>query len=92
MTVPPSKSKFPEVDQADASAELAIIYNDIQFTLRVPWVAFAIRVMSQFPAFVPAAWAVLKPQISTLYAEKGGDLVREASIIPGPPPDRKSVV
>src|SRR5258708_9496107 len=42
--------------------------------------------MSQFPAFVPAAWQVLKPQISTLYAEKGGDLVREASIIPGPPP------
>src|SRR5258708_21089752 len=42
--------------------------------------------MSQFPAFVPAAWQVLKPQISTLYAEKGADLVREASIIPGPPP------
>ena len=29
---------------------------------------------------------MLKPQISTLYAEKGADLVREASIIPGPPP------
>jgi len=42
--------------------------------------------MSLFPAFVPAAWKMLKPQISTLYAEKGADLVREASIIPGPPP------
>ena len=86
MTVLPPISKFPEVDHADASGELAEIYDDIQFTLRVPWVAFAIRVMSQFPAFVPAAWQTLKPQISTLYAEKGADLVREASIIPGPPP------
>ena len=73
-------------DQADAGGELAKIYDDIQFTLRVPWVPFAIRVMSLFPAFVPAAWQMLKPQISTLYAEKGADLVREASIIPGPPP------
>ena len=43
-------------------------------------------VMALFPAFVPTAWQMLKPQISTLYAEKGADLVREASIIPGPPP------
>jgi hypothetical protein len=86
VTALPPISKFPQVDHADASGELAKIYDDIQFTLRVPWVAFAIRVMSQFPAFVPAAWQMLKPQISTLYAEKGADLVREASIIPGPPP------
>jgi Halocarboxylic acid dehydrogenase DehI len=86
VTVQLPISKFPQVDHADASGELAKIYDDIQFTLRVPWVAFAIRVMSQFPAFVPAAWQMLKPQISTLYAEKGADLVREASIIPGPPP------
>lgn len=86
MTALPPISKFPEVDHADASGELAEIYDDIQFTLRVPWVPFAIRVMSLFPAFVPAAWQMLKPQISTRYAEKGADLVREASIIPGPPP------
>jgi Halocarboxylic acid dehydrogenase DehI len=88
MAALPPISKFPQVDQADASGELAKIYDDIRSTLRMPWVPFAIRVMSQFPAFVPAAWQALKPQISTLYAEKGADLVREASIIPGPtPPD-----
>jgi hypothetical protein len=79
-------SKFPQVEYADASGELVKIYDDIQFTLRIPWVPFAIRVLSLFPAFVPAAWQMLKPQISTVYAEKGADLVREASIIPGPPP------
>jgi hypothetical protein len=88
MTVLPPIPKFPEVDHSDVSGELAKIYDDIEFTLRAPWVPFAIRVMSLFPAFVPAAWQMLKPQISTLYAEKGADLVREASIVPGVlPPD-----
>jgi Halocarboxylic acid dehydrogenase DehI len=86
MKVFPPITKFPEVDQADASGELAKVYDDMELTLRAPWVPFVIRVMSLFPAFVPAAWETLKPQISTVYAEKGADLVREASIIPGPPP------
>ena len=86
MTVHAPIAKFPEVDQADATGELAKVYDDIELTLRVPWVPFAIRVMSLFPAFVPVAWQMLKPQISTVYAEKGADLAREASIIPGPPP------
>ena len=86
MTAPPPLPKFPEVDHGDATGGLAEIYDDIQFSLRVPWVPFAIRVMSLFPAFVPAAWQASKPQVSTRYAEKGADLVRAASIIPGPPP------
>jgi hypothetical protein len=86
VTVLSPIAKFPEVDQADASGELAKVYDDIELTLRAPWVPFAIRVMSLFPAYVPAAWRMLKPQISTVYAENGADLVREASIIPGPPP------
>jgi hypothetical protein len=86
VTAPPPLPKFPEVDHGDATGELAEIYDDIQFSLRIPWVPFAIRVMSLFPAFVPAAWQASKPQVSTRYAEKGADLVRAASIIPGPPP------
>ena len=86
MTAFPQISKFPQIEQADAAGELAQIYDDMQSTLRFPEVPFAIRVMSQFPAFVPAAWQMLKPQISTLYAERGADLVRDASVIPGPPP------
>ncbi len=54
--------------------------------MRLPWVAFAIRVISQFPAFVPSAWAALKPNITTRYAEDTADMIRAASILPGPPP------
>jgi hypothetical protein len=86
VTVLPSIANFPQVERADASSELARTYDDIEFALRIPWVPFAIRVMSLFPVFVPAAWQAVKPQISTAYAEKGADLVREASIIPGPVP------
>ena len=86
VTVHAPISKFPEVDQADVSGKLGDIYADIESTLRVPWVPFAIRVISLFPDFVPAAWQMVKPQMSTVYAEKGADLVRGASIIPGPPP------
>ncbi|MBB3148484.1 hypothetical protein FHS21_004932 [Phyllobacterium trifolii] len=84
MTQRPILAKFPQVDHHEASGELAAVYEDIHNTLRVPWVAFGIRVMSQFQHFIPEAWAALKPQISTRYAEEGADLVRLNSIIPGP--------
>ena len=45
--------------------------------------AFAIRVLSQFPHFVPTAWAAFKPRISTRDAEHAADLVRQAAIVPG---------
>ncbi len=77
---------FPQVDHHQASGELARVYEDIHCTLRLPWVAFAIRVLSQFPHFVPTAWAALKPQISTRYAERGADLIRQAAIVPGASP------
>jgi hypothetical protein len=79
-------TKFPQVDHHEATGELRAVYDDIHATLRVPWVAFAIRVMSQFPAFVPSAWAALKPNIATRYAEDTADMIREAAIVPGPPP------
>jgi Halocarboxylic acid dehydrogenase DehI len=88
MSTMPVISKFPQIDHDEVTGELAEIYEDIHATLRVPWVAFGIRVMSQFPAFVPAAWRALSPAISTAYAEAGADLVRQASIIDAPaPPD-----
>ena len=77
---------FPQVDHHQAQGDLADVYEDIHATLRLPWVAFGIRVLSQFPSFVPAAWSVLKPHISTAYAERGADLIREAAILPGAPP------
>ncbi len=41
---PASYRKCPQIDHADAAGELKEIYDDIQATLRVRWVAFACRV------------------------------------------------
>lgn len=82
----PPIRKFPQVDHHEASGELAAVFEDIHGTLRLPWVAFAIRVLSQFPTFVPAAWAALKPNIATRHAEQAADAIRQAAILPGPPP------
>ena len=84
MSKQPGLAKFPQVDHHEVTGRLAEVYEDIHATLRVPWVAFGIRVMSQFPHFVPDAWDALKPQISTRYAEDGADLVRLNAIVPGP--------
>lgn len=86
MSQRPVLDKFPQVDHHQANGKLGEIYEDIHDTLRVSWVAFGIRVMSQFKSFVPAAWEALKPQISTRYAEEGADKVRQAAIVPGPAP------
>jgi hypothetical protein len=81
-------TKFPQVDHDQATGEIREVYEDIHSTLRLPWVAFGIRVMSQFQQYVPRAWAALKPNISTNYAEHLADRIRQAAIVPIPaPPD-----
>ena len=86
-----ASASFPQLDHHQASGELATVYEDIHATLRLPWVAFAIRVLAQFPHFVPEAWSALKPQMSTRYAEGAADLIRRAAIVPGTPaPDPRA--
>ncbi len=80
--------KFPQVDHADADAELKEIYDDIQATLRVAWVAFACRVLAAFPGYLPLAWRAAQPNFATQYAERAADELRGLALLPGPePPD-----
>jgi hypothetical protein len=88
MTAP--VSKFPQVDHGEATGELQQVYQGIQDTLRVPWVAFACRVMATFPGFLPMAWARAAPHFSTRYLEAAADSIRFSSVLPGPnPPDSR---
>jgi hypothetical protein len=83
-----SYHKFPQVDHADATGELKEVYQDIQATLRVPWVAFACRVLATFPGYLSLAWRAAQPNFATRYAERAADTLRERSLLPGPnPPD-----
>ena len=85
MTAP---RKFPQVEHAAAAGELKEIYEDMQATLRVAWVAFACRVLATFPGYLPLAWRAAKPNFATLYAERAADELRALALLPGPaPPD-----
>ena len=86
-----SYRRFPQVDHADAAGELKEIYDDIQASLRVAWVAFACRVLAGFPGYLPLAWRAAKPNLATRYAERAADELRGLALLPGPePPDARS--
>ena len=91
MSADSTVTKFPQIDHDQARGPLSDTYEDIHSTLRVPWVAFAIRVMSTFPGFVPDAWQAAKPNMSTIQAERSADEIRSSSILPGTkPPDSRA--
>ncbi|MGH8673404.1 MAG: halocarboxylic acid dehydrogenase DehI family protein, partial [Burkholderiales bacterium] len=74
--------KFPQVEHEDATGALKDTFDDIEATLRVPWVAFACRVMSTFPGFLPQAFRIAKPHHSTRYAERAADSLRRNAVMP----------
>lgn len=76
-----SAADFPQVDHWDAAGELESTYDDIRATLRVPWVAFACRVLATFPTFLPLAWERSARVFGTLYAEQAADELRERSLV-----------
>jgi hypothetical protein len=80
--------KFPQAEHEDVTGDLKEIYDDIQATLRVGWVAFACRVLATFPSYLPLAWRAAQPNFATRYAERSADALRGRSLLPGPnPPD-----
>lgn len=82
----PSAPKFPQLEHEDVAGELKDIYDDIQATLRVAWVAFACRVLATFPGYLPLAWRAAQPKFATRYAERAADTLRESSLLQGPNP------
>ncbi len=79
-------AQFPQVEHWDAAGELESTYDDIRLTLRVPWVAFACRVLATFPTFLPLAWRRSSDAFGTLYAEQAADELRERSLLGVDPP------
>lgn len=78
--------KFPQIDYDHADAGLRAVYDDIMGTVRVPWVAFTIRVLATFPGYVQAAWHKTRENFATQYFEEAGKEVRALAALPGTPP------
>lgn len=85
--------KFPQIDYDEATGELKEIYDDIQATMRAPWVAYFCRVLALFPSYLPLAWHAARPNFTTRYAERAADALREQSLFPDTaPPDLRPVL
>lgn len=80
-----STRKFPQAEHNDVTGELGEIYEDIQSTLRVGWVAFACRALATFPGYLPLAWGAAQPNFATRYAERAADNLRQRALLPEPP-------
>lgn len=81
-----SRPHFPQIEQDQATGELAAAYNDMRATLRVPWVMFAARALAVFGGFVPAGWRAAQPVFATRGVEGAADEIRASAVLPGEEP------
>lgn len=81
-----SSVTFPQIEYADSTGALRECYDDMQATLRVPWVMFAARSLAVFGGFVPAAWAAAGAPFGSRQIERAADDLRVHAVLPGPPP------
>ena len=77
MTVP----ALPEIREADASAEVGVIYRDICLASGLPLVNLAWRHFAALPGVLPWVWATLGP------AYRSGAVARAAARLRGGPGD-----
>ena len=63
-----------------AGAQLRPLYDDIEQTLRVPFVNFIFRMLANFPAYFEPAWRGLAPNLRTVEFEQAADRLRAAGV------------
>jgi hypothetical protein len=66
---------FPEITEAEATADVKALYEDIQSTLRVSLVPWPFRVLAANPKYFRAVWDALKPTITKQF-ELAADAIR----------------
>lgn len=72
---------LPEVMPDDAGPRLKPVYQDIQQTLRVPFVNLIFRSLANFPDYFVPAWQQLGPVLGTHAAEAAADRLRAAALL-----------
>ncbi|WP_159039853.1 halocarboxylic acid dehydrogenase DehI family protein [Christiangramia fulva] len=60
---------------------MALIYKDIQNTLRVPVVNSIFRILANYPDYLEQRWKEVSPVLRTMAFEKQADEIREMALI-----------
>lgn len=72
---------LPEIMPEQAGGRVRLIYEDIQATLRVPFVNFIFRVLANYPDFITTAWTNFAPFLRTLALERAADRLRSSALL-----------
>jgi hypothetical protein len=77
--------KLREIMPEEADERIRPLYEDIQRTLRVPFVNFIFRTLASYPDYFEAAWGHLSPVLRTRAFEQAADELRaRAPLEPAP--------
>lgn len=68
-----------EVPESEADGKIKTTYDDVKYTLRLPYVPDLIRALAVYPNFLQLAWVALKPNAQTVYFERRSDALRRTA-------------
>lgn len=80
----------PEVMPDQAGERIRQVYEDVQRTLRVPFVNLIFRTLANDPDYLVPAWEQLAPALRTRAFERAADELREEALLE-PVPDSSGV-
>lgn len=72
---------LPEVMPDQADARIQAVYDDIQTTLRVPFVNLIFRTLANYPEYLEGAWKELSPGLRTQGFERAADRLRARALL-----------
>jgi hypothetical protein len=73
--------RTPDLARADVNPDLRAVYDDIECTLRVPFVNFIFRTLANFPAYFQPAWNSLAPHLRTRTFERAAERLRSEAAV-----------
>lgn len=76
---------LPEVMPNDAGEVIGPIYEDIQASLRVPFVNLIFRVLANYPDYFVPAWSEIAPVVRSTRFEEASDALRRLAALDGLP-------
>jgi len=69
-----------QVEEREATGEIAALYDDFRATMRSSFVPTVIRALAVHPSYLVPAWAALRPNLETLEAEELAGRLRVACV------------
>jgi hypothetical protein len=67
---------LPDLGKDQVSEDMRLVYDDIECTLRVPFVNFIFRTLANFPAYFTPAWKGLAPLLRRQACERAAARLR----------------